>query len=77
MSCSAMIEGPNRFVRAQNYDIYISTIFSEAEKTQSFSAIPDAGYDPVAIFDSTCGMNVLFGDGNCKPIEPTSLENSQ
>ena len=65
-SCAALMQGPNRFMRAENYDLYISTIFNEAAKTQSFAAIADTGYDQVAIFDSACGMNVLFGDGNCK-----------
>jgi hypothetical protein len=77
-SCAAKLEGASRFARAANYEIYINTIFGgDAAKAQNFNSIPGAGYDAVEMFDSACGMSVLFGDGVCAPDTATSPENSQ
>lgn len=66
-SCSAQLEGPDRFLRAANYSIYLTTIFGdETAVTQSLSIIPGAGFDPAAVFGSRCGMAMLFGDGKCE-----------
>ncbi len=71
VSCAARLEGPDRLARAMNYDIYLNTIFGEsAAATQKFATVPRVGYDPAAIFGSDCGMDALFGDGECaaKPL---------
>ena len=68
VSCAARLQGPDRLARAMNYDIYLSTIFGESTATtQKFATVPRAGYDPAAIFGSSCGMDALFGDGECAP----------
>jgi hypothetical protein len=75
-NCAAMLEGIDRHARAINYDLYLSTIFGDdANKTQKSAGIPSAGYDPVAMFGSSCGMSVLFGDGNCAAL--TNVETPQ
>ena len=71
--CAAMFEGPDRFARARNYDVYLPTIFGDdVGKTQSFAVVPGAGYDAAGLFGSRCGMSALYGDGACAPAAITS-----
>ncbi|MDX2028357.1 MAG: hypothetical protein SFW62_06955 [Alphaproteobacteria bacterium] len=77
-SCAALLEGPDRIARAANYKLYLSMLFGEtAGKRQTFSSVPQAGYDPVAVFGSRCGMAALFGDGMCEPPSIRTLKTPQ
>jgi hypothetical protein len=66
MNCAALLEGPDRLARAMNYDVYLSMIFGDAVRLHEFATVPAAGYDAAAIFGSACGMEALFGAGECK-----------
>jgi hypothetical protein len=77
-SCAAALQGPNRVMRAANYDVYLYQTFGDAEaKNQKFVTVPAAGYDAAALFGSPCGLAVLFGDGNCAPPPLTGVKNPQ
>ncbi|MDD3183487.1 MAG: alpha/beta hydrolase, partial [Alphaproteobacteria bacterium] len=66
-SCEALAQGPNRTSRTQSFGAYISQSFGEAaERTHQFVTVRGAGYDPVALYGSSCGMTSLFGDGRCQ-----------
>jgi hypothetical protein len=66
--CAALLEGPDRLTRAMNYDVYLDMLFGEnISATHQFATVPGAGYDAGAIFGSICGMESLFGAGQCKP----------
>ncbi len=68
--CAAMAQGKDRLARGRNYERYLRMSFGDqVEKTQSFTLVPQTGYDPVALLGSYCGMAMLFGDGIC----PTSM----
>ena len=55
-------------MRAANYNAYLFQLFGDfIARTQKFFTIPKTGYDPIALFGSTCGMTVLFGNGECAP----------
>ena len=57
--------------------LYLNTIFGDdADKTQKFAIVPNAGYDPVAMFGSRCGMSVLFGDGQLRRAADYERRNS-
>ncbi len=67
-NCAAMMQGPDRFTRAKNYNLYLSTIFGDdIARNQSFSVVPNVGSEPNVLFGSRCGMSALFGDGSCAP----------
>ena len=66
--CAATAQGKDRLARGRNYERYLMMSFGDtAQETQSFTLVPNAGYDPVSLFGSYCGLSLLFGDGNCKP----------
>ncbi len=76
--CAAMAQGKDRLSRGRNYERYLRVSFGEAaERSQSFTLVPQAGYDPVALLGSYCGMAMLFGDGTCATsmIGKESVEN--
>jgi pimeloyl-ACP methyl ester carboxylesterase len=65
--CAAKLQGPDRLTRGTNFEAALMRNFGDvARQTQQFVIVPKAGYDPVALFGSYCGMAVLFGDGVCK-----------
>jgi len=65
-SCGALYEGPDRLMRALNFDYYLRSNFGEdAAKTQHFLTVPTANYEAGTLFSSRCGMAVLFGNGTC------------
>ncbi|MFA6280532.1 MAG: hypothetical protein WC612_07055 [Bdellovibrionales bacterium] len=64
-SCAAMAQGPDRTVRGKNYGQYLSKSFGETAFGHMMTIVPNAGYDPVSLFGSSCGMAALFGDGRC------------
>lgn len=77
-NCAAMLQGIDRLARAANYDVYLSTIFSdEADQSQKSVVIAGAGYDPLAMFGSACGMSILFGDGECGEASIVGTEPAQ
>lgn len=66
-SCEADAQGKTRTARSQNFGAYIEQSFGEdAERTQHFVGVRGAGYDPVMLYGSSCGMAALFGDGACR-----------
>lgn len=66
-SCAAMLQGPNRVARQTAYNMYLTVTFGDAaQKLQQFASVPKAGYEPAALFGSSCGLSVLFGDGVCR-----------
>ena len=67
MSCSALLEGPDRSSRAVNYALYLNIIFGDAiGKLQKFIVVPKTGNDIGALLGSKCGMSALFADGQCR-----------
>jgi len=64
-SCAAMAQGEGRTERARNYSRYLEKSFGSTAADHKVVIIPNAGYDPVALFGSSCGMSALFGDGPC------------
>lgn len=65
--CEAMAEGRTRTERSKNYAAFIEQSYGDgATGQQSFALVKGAGYDPLAVFGSSCGMKALFGDGQCR-----------
>ncbi|MDX9689818.1 MAG: hypothetical protein RBT70_05040 [Alphaproteobacteria bacterium] len=65
-SCAAMAQGQDRLTRGRNFAKYMSQKFGNvAEQNQTFALVPNAGYDPIALYGSLCGLAALFGDGSC------------
>ncbi len=65
--CEAAAQGKTRTDRSQSFGAYIEQSFGEdAERTQHFVGVRGAGYDPVMLYGSSCGMAALFGDGTCR-----------
>lgn len=64
--CAAQLEGESRLARARNYARHLVQSFGETVgKNQFFVFVPKAGYDPVSLYGSFCGMETLFGSGDC------------
>ncbi len=64
--CAAAAQGQDRATRGKNYARYLTQTFGDALGGRHvFATIPNAGYDPVAVLGSFCGMEVLFGSGKC------------
>jgi hypothetical protein len=64
--CAANAQGADRTSRGRNYARYLTQTFGDALGTRHhFAFLPNAGYDPVSIFGSFCGMESLFGSGKC------------
>jgi hypothetical protein len=67
-TCGAMDEGANGAVRAENYRLYLHTLYGDvADRTQVFAKTAGGPNDAVSLFGSACGMSALFGDGLCSP----------
>ncbi|MDD5586327.1 MAG: hypothetical protein PHY92_05140 [Alphaproteobacteria bacterium] len=74
--CAALAQGKDRLMRGRNYERYLTMSFGEsARESQSFIMVRGAGYDPVALFGSYCGLAMLFGDGSCKTEEKKNSKN--
>jgi hypothetical protein len=65
-SCAASTQGPSRASRLEAYHQHIAQSFGESVKGHIFKIVKNAGYDPVSVLGSSCGMSALFGDGECK-----------
>jgi hypothetical protein len=64
--CGAMVEGLDSLARSKNYRAYLQALYGDmAESTQVFWLSHDARSGPAGLFGSSCGMEVLFGDGLC------------
>jgi hypothetical protein len=69
-NCAAMAQGLNSAARAENYRIYLHTIYGDvAERTQTFAKAKDGAIDAVSLYGSACGMTAIFGDGFCPSSE--------
>lgn len=69
-TCAADLQGKDRTARAQNFARYLAHSFGEtAGRGQRFALVPKAGYDPVSLYGSSCGMETLFGNGACGQAE--------
>ncbi len=64
-SCAAMAQGADRTTRGKNYGQYLSKSFGDTALSHTLRIVPNAGYDPVSLFGSLCGMATLFGDSGC------------
>lgn len=65
-SCAARLQGKDRLARGQNYARHLMQSFGDVvSANQTFVFVPQAGYDPVSLYGSYCGMETLFGAGNC------------
>ncbi len=65
-SCAAVAQGKDRLSRTQAYQMHIAQSFGQSADGQTFKIIKNAGYDPVSIFGSSCGLTSVFGDGVCR-----------
>lgn len=66
-SCAAKAQGEDRLSRARNYERHVMQSFGATlDQTQRFVYVSHAGYDPVSLYGSSCGMAMLFGDGACE-----------
>ena len=62
-NCAAKLLGSSVKARAENYERYLQSLFPDA-RGQRFAALPGVnGGDK--IWGSTCGVSVLFADGDC------------
>ena len=69
-SCAGLAQGNSGSSRAENYRLYLRTLYGDvAEKTQTFAKSGEGVNDAISLFGSACGMTVLFGDGMCPPSE--------
>ena len=65
-ACGTFLEGSDEHARMDIYQIYLKSIYGEEIALRhSFTNIAKAGYDMAAIFGSSCGLSVVFGDGVC------------
>jgi hypothetical protein len=65
-TCPALAQGSNGYARAENYKLYIRTLYGDvAAKTQVFAKMEEGPNDPVSLYGSSCGMAALFGNGLC------------
>ncbi|MGE4352322.1 MAG: hypothetical protein AB7E52_09070 [Bdellovibrionales bacterium] len=63
--CEAAAQGKTRLSRAQSFEYFIHQSYGEAAADQPFTFVSGAGYDPVALYGSYCGLSALFGNGKC------------
>jgi hypothetical protein len=67
-NCAAMAQGAGGTARAENYRIYLRSLYGDvAAHTQTFATINEDRNDAVSLLGSACGMAALFGDGLCPP----------
>ncbi|MDD3030610.1 MAG: hypothetical protein PHS57_10125 [Alphaproteobacteria bacterium] len=66
--CPAMLQGSNGAMRADNYKLYLRSLYgSLAEQNHVFFKTVGGVNDAVSLFGSACGMTALFGNGSCSP----------
>jgi len=74
-NCASVVQGVDSNSRANNYQLYIQSLYGDvATRTQTFSFAKDGKNDAVALFGSSCGMEVLFGDGLCPHVFAGTLQ---
>ena len=59
-SCGGEAQGPYRFARAKYFITYLSQRHS-GETNQDYAFVLGVPHDNRRMFDSTCGLAVLFG----------------
>lgn len=65
-NCEAMVQGNDRLMRSRAFSRYMMQSFGDISlDTHVFALVPKAGYDPVSLYGSPCGMAALFGNGKC------------
>eukprot|EP00934_Nitzschia_sp_Nitz4_P007128 Nitzschia sp. Nitz4//scaffold62_size106224//70401//72257//NITZ4_004362-RA/size106224-processed-gene-0.34-mRNA-1//1//CDS//3329555874//7118//frame0 len=57
--CPAMLQGPNRRLRAHNYMNYLQQFYKKP--THTLYEVPEVGHNVTAMFESDIGLEVLFG----------------
>jgi len=63
-SCGAMAQGATRLDRGQRYFRYVQALLGPAVlATHALHIVPDVGHDHRAMFMSSSGLALLFGDG--------------
>jgi len=66
--CAVLAQGVNPEIRADNYRLYLNSLYGNvAEATQFFAKTKDGPNSAVSLFGSECGMAAWFGDGKCSP----------
>jgi len=66
--CAVLAQGVNPEIRADNYRLYLNSLYGNvAQTTQTFAKTKDGPNNAVSLFGSACGMAALFGDGKCSP----------
>ncbi len=65
-SCPAAAQGADRLSRGRHYARHLTQSFGPSlGRGQFFVFVPNAGYDPVSLYASSCGVETLFGAGEC------------
>lgn len=68
-SCAAAAQGATRLERGERYFRYVQALLGpEVRKMHSLHIVPDVGHDHRAMFMSSCGLRLLFGDGRCHSL---------
>ncbi|MGB4102304.1 MAG: hypothetical protein WBK91_10420 [Alphaproteobacteria bacterium] len=62
-NCAAKLQGASVKARAENYESYVQSIFPDAQGLRFVALAGVGGGDK--IWGSTCGISVLFADGDC------------
>jgi len=66
-SCGAMAQGATRLERGQRYFRYVQALLGpEVLATHSLHIVPGVGHDHRAMFMSSSGLALLFGDGRAQ-----------
>ncbi|MDE2030037.1 MAG: hypothetical protein KGI97_05665 [Alphaproteobacteria bacterium] len=74
-NCAVLDQGATAAVRAKNFRLYLRSIYSGvASRTQVFSFDHSAKGDALGLFGSSCGMEVLFGDGMCPEVPESAAQ---
>lgn len=60
VSCGGEAQGPNRFERGWNYIGYIRRLHP-LQTAQRYAVVPGVGHDNRRMFDSPCGIAIIFG----------------
>jgi len=65
-SCAALTQGADILTRTLNFETYLQTLYGDAaERSQAFIESKDPVASAVSLLGSSCGMEILFGDGLC------------
>ncbi len=66
-TCPAEAQGTSRRERGERFYRYMQLLVGpEAARRQSLHIVPGVGHDHKKMFESPCGLRLLFGDGRCE-----------